>query len=128
MSTPTIGSEKSFGLVFCAVFLIIAFYPLLKGGDLRLWALIVAGLFGAVSFLMPRLLKPLNHAWFRFGLAISAVMTPVVMGILFALVVTPTALLMKLFGKDPLKRGIDPTLDSYWEPRDTPPGPMKNQF
>lgn len=125
------GSERSFGLVFTAVFIIIGLWPLKVGGDMRLWALGVASAFLIIALVAPRALRPLNLLWFKFGQLLHHVVTPVVMGLLFFLVVTPVGLLMRATGKDPMRLRRDPTAASYWIER-SPPGPppdsMKNQF
>lgn len=126
-----IGSERSFGLVFAFVFTVIGLLPLKDGGEIRLWALGAAAAFAIVALTMPRMLKPLNLLWFRFGMVLHHVVTPVVMGLLFFGVVTPVGLLMRATGKDPMRLKRDPAATTYWIDR-TPPGPaadsMKNQF
>lgn len=122
------GSERSFGLVFAGVFLIVALLPLLHHHPIRWWALPTAATFLLVGLIRPAILAPLNRLWFAFGLALGKVMTPVVMGLLFVIAVIPTALLMKLFAKDPLQRRLDPGAASYWEHREKQPGPMREQF
>lgn len=131
-STPVqMGSERSFGLVFAAVFALIALWPLKSGGDIRLWAAGAAVAFLLAALVVPRTLKPLNIVWFKFGQALHHVMTPLIMGLLFFLTVTPVGLLMRATGKDPMRLKRDTKADSYWIVR-TPPGPaaesMKNQF
>ncbi len=125
------GSDKSFGFVFAAVFALIGLWPLIKGGELRLWALVLAALFLAVSFIRPSLLKPLNRVWFLFGLLLHKIVSPLIMGLLFFLTVTPTALIMRALGKDVLRLKRDPNASSYWIVRN-PPGPdaggMTRQF
>jgi hypothetical protein len=125
------GSERSFGLVFTAVFALICLAPLKSGGEPRLWAGGIGAVFFAVALLRPALLKPLNRVWFLIGMALHHVVTPVVMGLLFFLTVTPMALLMRLCGKDPLRLKRDPAATSYWILRQ-PPGPapesMSRQF
>ncbi|KAF0225567.1 MAG: hypothetical protein FD176_253 [Rhodospirillaceae bacterium] len=125
------GSERSFGIVFAVVFVLIGLWPLKAGGDLRLWALGLAVLFLVAAFVAPKLLKPLNLVWFKFGLLLHKIMTPLIMGLLFFLTVTPVGMLMRATGKDPMRLKRDPAATSYWISRD-PPGPqpdsMKNQF
>ncbi|MGE4280949.1 MAG: SxtJ family membrane protein [Magnetospirillum sp.] len=125
------GSERSFGVVFAVVFAIVALLPLKSGGDVRLWAVAVAVAFLAVSLTVPKVLRPLNLIWFKFGLLLHKIMTPLIMGLLFFLTVTPVGLLMRATGKDPMRLKRDPAATSYWISRD-PPGPapasMKNQF
>jgi len=126
-----VGSERSFGLVFTAFFTLVALLPLKDGAPVRLWALGVAALVLAAALLAPRLLRPLNLLWFRIGMVLHHVVTPVVMALLFFVTVTPVGLLMRLCGKDPLRLARDPAAASHWIPRQ-PPGPapdtMKHQF
>ncbi len=124
-------TNRSFGLVFAVVFTIIALYPLIRGREIRAWALIVAGIFALLAFFLPALLAPLNRVWFQFGLLLHRIVSPLVLGMMFYVAITPMSLLMRLFGKRPLELDFDPAAQSYWIIRD-PPGPapesMKNQF
>ena len=125
------SSDRSFGFVFAAVFTLIGLWPLMGGGQVRIWALGIAAAFAVVVLARPGLLAPLNRLWTRFGLLLHKVVSPLIMGMLFYLTVTPIGLLMRAFGKDPLRLRPDPDAASYWIERD-PPGPapetMKNQF
>jgi hypothetical protein len=125
------SSDRSFGFVFAAVFLIVALYPLVHAAGIRLWAVAISGLFLLLAALVPQVLAPANRLWTKFGLLLHHIVSPLALGVLFFLVVTPTGLLMRLFGKDPLRLRFDPAADSYWIKRD-PPGPaadsLKNQF
>ena len=123
-----IGSERSFGLVFAGVFGIIGLLPLLHERPLRTWALAIGTVFLLLAFIRPGVLAPLNRLWFRLGLALGAVMTPVIMGLLFVVAVIPTALALKLFRKDPMQRRFVPEAATYWERREKQPGPMGEQF
>lgn len=128
---PQSSSDRSFGLVFAAFFLIIALLPLLHGHGPRLWAAGMSLAFGGIALAIPTILAPLNRLWTRFGLLLHSIVSPIALGILFYGVVTPTALIMRLLGKDPLRLRLDPSTPSYWITR-TPPGPdaesLKNQF
>ncbi len=121
------SSDRAFGVVFVAVFAIIGAFPLLFGAPPRLWSFAVAAGLAAIAFLAPGVLAPFNRLWTRFGLLLHTVVSPIVLGIMFYLVVTPTGLLMRLFGKDPLKLRRDPEAKSYWVER-TPPGPAPEGF
>lgn len=123
-----IGSERSFGLVFAAVFAIVGLLPLLHERPWRGWALGIGAVFLLLAWLRPALLAPLNRLWFRLGLALGAVMTPVIMGLLFVVAVIPTALALKLFRKDPMQRRLLPGAATYWERREAQPGPMRDQY
>lgn len=125
------SSDRTFGFVFVVVFVAIGLWPLVGGGAVRLWSLALAVAILAVALARPGLLAPFNRAWMRFGLALHGIVNPVVMGLIFYLAVTPTALVMRALGKDLLRRRLDPAVDSYWIER-APPGPepetMKQQF
>jgi len=122
-----IGSNKSFGIVFFIVFLIIAIWPLLNGYEIRYWSLIISIAFLILGILNSKILTPLNKIWFKIGILLGNVISPIVMSIIFFLVVTPTSLIMKLFGKDIL--GIKKNRSkSYWIEKSGPKSKMKNQF
>ena len=125
------GTERGFGIVFCVVFTVIGLWPLTGGTEPRWWSLAVAAVFIGLGLLLPRALRPLHAVWFRFGMVLHAVVTPIVMGLIFYVAVLPTGLMMRAFGKDPMNRRFDPSAATYWQPR-TPPGPdpdtMRNQF
>ena len=94
------------------------------------WLLGAAGFFAATGYFLPSVLRPLNYAWFRFGMLLHAVVNPVVMGLLFFTAIFPTALVMRIMGSN-LLRLKRPDVDSYWTSR-KPPGPaagsMRDQF
>ena len=125
------SSDRGVGLVFATVFSIIGLWPLLSGGGIRIWALAVAGALLALAIAWPATLAPLNRTWAWVGRVLHRIVNPVIMGILFYGTVTPTALVMKLFGKDPLRLRFEPNARTYWIDR-KPPGPapdtMRNQF
>ena len=116
------SSDRSFGLVFTVVFTIIGLWPFVFGGAVRWWSLAIALGFAAVSLIRPSLLAPLNRLWLKFGLLLNRIVSPLVMGLLFYLVMTPIALIMRMTGKDPLRLKYDAAARSYWIPRQ-PPGP-----
>jgi hypothetical protein len=125
------SSDRALGLVFGAVFLILAVYPWFFSGEVRVWALIVCGAFVVVALAAPRILAPLNRLWTRFGLVLHKVVSPIVLGVMFFGVITPMGLAMRLFGKDLLGLRFDRQRLSYWLER-SPPGPkpdtLSDQF
>ena len=128
---PALPPDRSFGLLFTAVFVIVAGLPLFRGGQPHFWALGVSALFLALALFRPTLLNPLNRAWMRLGLLLHTVMTPLIMGLIFFVVITPMGLLMRLFGKRPLVLTFDARAEGYWIPREPgspSPESMKNQF
>lgn len=124
-------SNRSFGFVFSAFFLLVGIAPLRRHHPIRIWALVVGVIFLAVSLLAPDILKPLNRAWMQLGRLLARVTTPIVTGLLFYLVFTPAGILARMMGRNPLRLGYDRNAKSYWQQRN-PPGPqpqdMANQF
>jgi len=127
MSEIKISSNRSFGIVFFVVFLLIALYPLLEGSDLRIWSLIISFIFFALGLINSNLLTPLNKLWFKFGLFLGKIISPLIMGIIFFIVVTPIGIIMRLLKKDLLNLKYDKK-DSYWIEKTGPKSKMKNQF
>ena len=124
------GSDRSFGIVFAVVFAIIGLFPLLHGEEARLWSITVAAIFLAAATVKPGVLAPLNRLWFKFGLLLHKIVSPVIMGAVFVLAIMPTGFIRRMLGKDSL-RLKKPEGDTYWIKRD-PPGPdaqsYKRQF
>jgi|TARA_B110000444_G_scaffold204744_1_gene197703 hypothetical protein len=127
MDDIKIASNRSFGFVFFIVFLIIATYPLVNNGELRIWSLSISLLFLILGLLNSKILYPLNKIWFKFGILLGKVISPFVMGIIFFFVVTPIGLLMKVFNKDLLNLKFNKN-KSYWIEKNEPKSKMKNQF
>ena len=122
-----IGSNKSFGIVFAVVFGLIAFWPLIKGNDIRIWALVISIIFFVLGLINSKILTPLNRLWFKVGIFLGNFIAPIVMGIIFFLVVTPTGIIMKLLGKDLIKLKKN-NEKSYWIEKKNIKSRMKNQF
>ena len=120
-------SDRFFGLTFFVVFLIIALWPLLKQGAVQLPTLGVSLGFLAVSLTFPALLAPLNKTWLKFGALLHSITSPIILGVMFYLVITPIGLIMRLTGKDFLRLKFDPDCSSYWIRRE-PPGPDRNSL
>ena len=128
MDKIKLGSNRSFGIVFFVVFLLIALYPLSKQGEIRVWSLIISLIFLFLGLLNSKILSPLNKIWFKFGIILGKIISPLVMGIIFFLVVTPIGLLMRLFKKDVLSLKFDKNNRTYWIEKNGPKSKMKNQF
>ncbi len=122
-----ISSNRSFGFVFFVVFFVISLWPILSENEIRIWSLILSVIFLILGILNSKILTPLNKVWFRFGIFLGNFITPIVMGIVFFLVVTPTGILAKLFKKDliNLKKNNDKT---YWVEKKETTSSMKKQF
>jgi hypothetical protein len=124
------GSERSFGFVIAAALGVIAVVRLWHGAE-AWYLLVAAAAFAGLALVVPRALRPLNIVWFRLGLVLHAVVTPVMLALMFYATITPIGWLMRAFGKRPLALEFDPEAKSYWIHR-TPPGPapdsLTNQF
>tara|TARA_B100000902_G_scaffold374720_1_gene403949 strand:+ start:2554 stop:2940 length:387 start_codon:yes stop_codon:yes gene_type:complete len=121
------GSVRSFGIVFFIVFLLIGLYPLTNNGELRLWSIIVSVIFLVLGLINSKLLTPLNKIWFKFGLFLGQIISPLVLGFIFFIVVTPTGILVRLFKKDLLNLKFN-SKNTYWIEKKGPKSKMKNQF
>ena len=120
-------TNRNFGIVFFIVFLLIALWPILNNNDLRIWSLIVSLVFLVFGSLNSKLLTPLNKLWFKFGIFLGNIIAPIIMGIVFFLVVTPTGLIMKILKKDLLKLKNNNS-DTYWLEKDNSNNSLRNQF
>ena len=123
-----INSNRNFGLVFFIVFLIVSIWPLTYDEPVRIWTAIMSSVFLILGLMNSKLLTPLNKLWFKFGMILGAIVSPVVMGVVFFLVVTPIGLIMKIMGKDLLNKKYDKNKKTYWISRDKNMGSMKKQF
>ena len=123
-----IGSNRSFGLVFFIVFLIISIWPLNYDASIRIWALAVALIFLVLGLINSKLLTVPNKIWFKFGMFLGSIIAPIVMAIIFFIVVTPIGLFMKFANKDLLNKKFNKEKETYWIKRDTSIGTMKRQF
>ena len=121
------SSNKSFGIVFFILFIIIGFYPLLNDGYIRIWSIIVSIIFLILGLSNAKILTPLNKVWFQFGIILGKIVSPIIMLSIFFFVVTPTGIIMRLLGKDLLNLKLNKK-KSYWIERVGPKSKMKNQF
>ena len=121
------STNKSFGLIFFIVFLLVAIYPFFNDGDIRLWPLAISLIFLILGLLNSSILTPLNSAWFKFGLLLGKIISPFVMGVIFFVVVTPIAFVMKILYKNLLNLKFNND-KSYWIEKDNSESKMKNQF
>ena len=122
-----IGSNRSFGIVFFVVFLAIGLWPILTDNQLRIWSIVISLIFLILGVFNSKILTPLNKVWFRFGIFLGNFVAPIIMGIVFFLVVTPTGLIMKLFRKDLINLRKNNS-DTYWIEKKDIKSSMKNQF
>ena len=122
------GNERSFGLVFTAIFTIIGLHPLWFEKNIHLWACIIAFIFFFFAVFLPKILILPNKLWFKFGSFLGAIVSPIIMGMIFFLTVTPTGMIMRLLGKDILNQKMKKSVKSYWIKRTENLTSMKNQF
>ena len=123
-----ISSNRSFGLLFFIVFLIVALWPLKSGEEFRLWSLVLSIIFFILGVLNSKLLTPLNKLWFKFGILLGSIVSPIVMGIVYFLVVAPIGIFIRLLGKDLLKKNKIANASTYWIKRNKQHSTMKKQF
>ena len=123
-----ISSNRNFGLVFFIVFLIISLWPLTYGELIRIWSVIISLVFLILGLMNSKLLTPLNQLWFKFGIILGAIVAPIVMGVVFFLVVTPIGVIMRIMGKDLLRKKYDKKKETYWIKRGKSVSTMKQQF
>jgi hypothetical protein len=123
-------SNRSFGLVFTAFFSVLAFWPLVRhGAPVRLWAAGAAGVMLLLALVSPQVLEPANRLWMKLGLLLGRIVNPIVLSLMFFLVFTPVALILRWIGRDLLGLRRSPQAASYWIPREPiEPGTLKNQF
>ena len=122
-----ISSNRNFGVVFFIFFMIISLFPLFKDENIRIWAVVIAIIFLILGLLNSSVLSPLNKIWFKFGILLGNFISPIIMGLVFFIVVTPTSLIMKAFSKDLLKLKKNKK-KSYWIEKSLIKNKMKNQF
>ena len=127
MDDIKISSNRSFGIVFFVVFLLIALYPLIHNEEIRIWSLIISLIFLILGLINSRILTSLNKLWFKFGILLGKIVSPIIMGIIFFLVVTPIGFIMRILGKDVLNLKFNAN-KSYWIEKTGPKSKMKNQF
>ncbi len=127
MNDVKLGSNRNFGIVFFFVFLFVALYPLTYNGEFRVWSAIISLIFLVLGLLNSKILAPLNKLWFRFGIFLGKIISPLIMGIIFFLVVTPIGLLMRLLGKDVLNLKYNNN-QSYWIEKTGQKSRMTKQF
>lgn len=122
------GSEKSFGIVFSVVFLIIGLYPLTYSKEFYLWSIIISFIFLILAYFTPKILYIPNKLWFKFGIIIASITTPIIMILVYLISVLPIGIIIKLLGKKLIDKKFDKNIKSYWIKKSEPTGSMKYQF
>ena len=124
---PKLPSNRNFGVVFFVVFLIISIYPLTYDGDIAKWSFVISIIFLILGLINSKILTPLNRLWFKFGILLGRIISPIIMALIFFAVVTPIGLTMRLLRKDVLNLKYNKK-KSYWIEKNGPKSKMKNQF
>ena len=129
-TSPTLkpGSDKSFGILFAIVFLIFSFYPLIHSQQYHLWAIIISIVILLLAFLAPKALSLPNRLWFKFGIVLGSIISPIIISLVYLIIVIPTGLIFRLLGKDLPHKKLDKNVKSYWIKRTESVGSMKKQF
>jgi len=127
MDDIKISSNRNFGIVFFIVFLLVAIYPYFKGNDIRIWSLLISFVFLTLGIINSKILTPLNKLWFKFGLFLGKIVSPLIMGFIFFIVVAPIGIIMRLLRKDLLNLKYNQK-KTYWIKKTGPKSKMKNQF
>ena len=122
------SSNKSFGLLFFVVFLILALWPLKNGSDINLYFIIASAIFLVLGLINSKILSPLNKSWIKLGEILGIVIAPIVMALVYFVILTPVSLIVRIFGKDLLELKFLKEKDSYWIKRKKILGSMKKQF
>ena len=127
-SNIKMSSNRSFGVVFFVVFLILGLWPVKSGGDINILLILISLVFLFLAIIKSKFLTPLNKLWFKFGIKLGAIIAPIVMGVVFFLVVTPIGIIMKITGRDLINKKINKNIKTYWLNRKKAVGSMKRQF
>ena len=120
-------SNRNFGIVFFVVFFVISLYPLTYNGHITRWSLVISIIFLILGLINSKILTPLNKLWFKFGILLGRIISPIVMALIFFVVVTPIGLIMRALRKDILNLRYN-TKKTYWIEKTGPKSKMKNQF
>ena len=127
MYDQKLPSNRSFGLLFFFVFIIIGLWPIIHSESIRIWSVVISLIFFVLGIFNAKILTPLNKVWMSFGKLLGNFVSPIVMGVIFFGVVTPTGLILKLFSKDILNLKKNKN-DTYWLKKNNSNNNMKNQF
>ncbi len=119
---------RTFLLIWVGIFTVVALLPLLGGGEIRYWSVAVATVAGAIALINPSIAEGFYTVWIKIGDFIGGIVSKVILFVLFYFIFTPIAFILKLLGKDLLKKKVDRSQTSYWIERDSQPQSMKNQF
>lgn len=126
-ASPIASSNRSFGIIFSLILFLYGSAPIIHGETFRPMPLIFAGILATTAIICPKLLGPAKSVWIRFGDMLHKIASPISLSLIFCMAVIPTAVLIRLLRKDPLRLKIDPKVDTYWIDR-TPAGPSPDSL
>ncbi len=124
----TKSSNRSFGLLFFVVFIILGLWPLKNGNDINYYLITISAIFLILGLIDSRFLSPLNKAWIKLGEILGLIIAPIIMAIVYFFFLTPISLIVKVFGKDLLGIKFNKKIDTYWLKRKKNLGSMRKQF
>ena len=127
MKKKSINSNKSFGILFFVVFYLYGIWPILSSNEIRIWSLLMGIIFLILGLLNSKLLTPFHNLWLKFGTLLGRIVSPIVMFLVYFVFITPLAVIIRLFGKDLLRKKFNKS-PSYWIKREKNIGTMKKQF
>ncbi len=127
MKKKSISSNKSFGILFFVVFFLYGIWPILSSNEIRIWSLSMGIIFLILGLLNSKLLTPFHNLWLKFGTLLGRIVSPIVMFLVYFVFITPLAVIIRLFGKDLLRKKFNKS-PSYWINREKNIGTMKKQF
>ena len=122
------SSNKSFGLLFFVVFLIVGLWPLKNGENLNFYFITASIIFLILGLINSKLLSPLNKSWIKLGEILGIIIAPIVMALVYFVVLTPISIIVRIFGKDLLGLKFLKEKETYWIKRKKSLGSMKKQF
>jgi len=127
MKKKSINSNKSFGILFFVVFFLYGIWPILSSNEIRIWSLSMGIIFLILGLLNSKLLTPFHNLWLKLGTLLGRIVSPIVMFLVYFVFITPLAVIIRLFGKDLLRKKFNKS-PSYWINREKNIGTMKKQF
>ncbi len=127
-SKISMSSNKSFGIVFFIFFFILGIWPSINGNQINYILLILGFIFLILGLFNSKILTPLNFVWCKLGIYLGIIISPIIMGIIFFLIVTPIGVFMRLMGKDLIRNKKNKSFKTYWIERQKEKSSMKNQF
>ena len=122
------NSNRSFGLLFFIVFIVVGLWPVIKGEAANIYLILISLFFLIFGLINSKILSPFNKAWIKFGEILGLIIAPIIMALVYFIILTPISLIVRMFGKDLLGLKFLKNQDTYWTKRKKKIGTMKKQF